>query len=128
MKYFLTIILLVFGLSASLFAQNRSTQSSVTAALDTLALSIMEEHHLPGATIGVIHRDSVLYLKGFGYADIDDKRNISTDSTLFRLASISKTFTAVAVLQLAEHGEVDLHADINNYLPPELKMKPKFQK
>lgn len=112
----------------SLHKISRPESKTVPAMLDTLVPSILNQYQLPGAVIGIIHKDSVLYLNGFGYANIKEKRRVDTDSTLFRLASISKTFTAIAVLQLVEQGKIDLYKDVNNYLPPDIQLKSTFRK
>lgn len=58
----------------------------------------------------------MLLKKGYGYADMERKVPVDPDKTVFRIASVSKTFTAAAVMQLAEQGKIDLHADINRYM------------
>lgn len=71
---------------------------------------------LTGATFVVVKDDQVLLKKGYGYADIAKKTPVDPDSTVFRIASISKSFTATAVMQLAEQGKIDLDQDIQSYL------------
>jgi CubicO group peptidase (beta-lactamase class C family) len=58
----------------------------------------------------------VLFQKGYGYADVEEKKPVLPDQTLFRPGSISKLFTATAVMQLVEQGKLDLDRDINDYL------------
>ena len=62
---------------------------------------------LPGFAVGVVHDQQLLWSKGYGYADVA-QRIPSTDQTLYRIASISKTFAATAVVQLAERGKLSL--------------------
>jgi CubicO group peptidase (beta-lactamase class C family) len=64
--------------------------------------------------------------KGYGYADIKKKSAVDPDTTMFRLASISKLFTWVSVMQLVEQGKLDLDADVNKYL--DFQIKPAFDK
>ncbi|OPH49670.1 hypothetical protein BC351_36770 [Paenibacillus ferrarius] len=71
---------------------------------------------LAGAVIAVVKDDRTLLAKGYGYADAERQTPVDPDSTLFRLASLSKTFTATAVMQLAEQHQVDLDRDIGGYL------------
>lgn len=71
---------------------------------------------LAGAVVAVVQDDRALLTKGYGYADAISRAPVDPDATLFRLASISKTFTAAAVMQLAEQGKVDLDADVGGYL------------
>jgi CubicO group peptidase (beta-lactamase class C family) len=58
----------------------------------------------------------VLFQKGYGYADVEEKKPVLPDQTLFRPGSISKLFTATAVMQLVEQGKLDLDRDVNDYL------------
>ncbi|MCP2619766.1 serine hydrolase [Candidatus Aminicenantes bacterium AC-334-K16] len=61
-------------------------------------------------------KDNTLWAQGFGYADLENKVPAKAESS-YRLASITKTFTAIAVLQLAEKGLIELDADIRTYVP-----------
>ncbi|WP_256760458.1 serine hydrolase [Cohnella sp. WQ 127256] len=72
---------------------------------------------IPGATIIAVNGDGVLFSKGYGYADKGNKLKADPDSTRYRVASISKLFTATAIMQLEEQGKVKLDEDINHYLP-----------
>jgi CubicO group peptidase (beta-lactamase class C family) len=72
---------------------------------------------IPGAVVLVIRNGEVTYKAGFGFADIDARRPVDPAKTRFRVASISKLFTATAVMQLVEAGKLDLNADVNTYLP-----------
>ena len=83
------------------------------------AISDLEEsfdtNQLAGLSVRLIHQDKEILDFQKGIADF--KRNIPvTDSTIFRIASISKTFTAIALMQLQEEGKVDLNADVSDYL------------
>ncbi|CQR52578.1 serine hydrolase [Paenibacillus riograndensis] len=71
---------------------------------------------LAGAAVVLVKNNQVLLEKGYGYADISSKKPIDPEKTVFRVASISKLFTATAVMQLAEQGTIDLHADLQTYL------------
>ena len=63
------------------------------------------KHDLPGFSVGVIHDQELLWSKGYGYADVTNKIP-ATDQTLYRVASITKTFTAAAIMQLVEQGKL----------------------
>lgn len=71
---------------------------------------------LTGAVVAVVQGDRTLLAKGYGYADLEKKTPVDPERTLFRLASISKTFTATAVMKLVEQSKVDLDRDIADYL------------
>jgi len=68
----------------------------------------------------------VLFEKGYGYADVKWKRPVDPESTIFRLASISKLFTWVSVMQLVEQGRLNLDTDVNRYL--DFQIRPAFNK
>ncbi|HEV2864290.1 MAG TPA: serine hydrolase domain-containing protein [Pyrinomonadaceae bacterium] len=76
--------------------------------------SQMKAFHIPGAAVGIIHRDSIIYLRGFGAAD--DAGRPVTPQTPFLIGSNSKSFTALAVMQLVEAGKVNLDAPVRQYL------------
>src|SRR4029434_7469530 len=71
---------------------------------------------MAGAVVSVVKDGQVLFQKGYGYADVEEKKPVLPDQTLFRSGSISKLFTATAVMQLVEQGKLDLDRDVNDYL------------
>src|SRR5215475_4538638 len=75
----------------------------------------MEKDKTPGITIG-FYKDDYTWVKGFGYADLENKVPATANSA-YRLASITKTFTGVAILQLVEKGKMKLDEEIQTYLP-----------
>ncbi|WP_213523630.1 serine hydrolase [Paenibacillus sp. J31TS4] len=77
----------------------------------------MKRQRLPGLALAIVQGDRVLYLKGYGQADSSGRP--VTPQTPFGLGSIGKSITAIAVLQLAEAGNIDLDAPIQRYLPTE---------
>lgn len=75
----------------------------------------MKAHKVPGISIGVIRNYKLEWARGYGFADVEEKRPV-TEQTLFQAASISKSLNAVAILKLVEQGKLSLDADINQYL------------
>jgi CubicO group peptidase (beta-lactamase class C family) len=71
---------------------------------------------LPGVAVGVVSDQQLVWSKGFGYADLKAKRPM-TRATRFRMASNSKLFTAVAIMQLREDGKLRLDDPVEQYLP-----------
>lgn len=84
--------------------------------LDALIPSQLRNRNIAGAVISVVKDGQVLFQKGYGYADVEEKKPVLPDRTLFRPGSISKLFTATAVMQLVEQGKLDLDRDVNDYL------------
>lgn len=75
----------------------------------------MQIDKIPGLSIGFI-KDDFTWAKGFGYADLENKIP-ATEKSAYRLASNTKSMTAVAILQLVEKGKIDLDAEIQTYVP-----------
>lgn len=77
---------------------------------------------LTGAIAVIVKDDQIILNKGYGYADVKTKKPIDPKTTLFRMASITKSVTSTAVMQLAEQGKLDIHKDITTYMP-DIKIK-----
>jgi CubicO group peptidase (beta-lactamase class C family) len=91
-----------------------------SAGLDSIIQSEMATRHIPGVATCAIKSGQIVWSAGHGWANIEDSIEVS-DTTLFMMASISKTITAAAVMQLWEHDSFDLDDDINEYLPFEVR-------
>src|SRR5947208_7506339 len=72
--------------------------------------------HLPGLALGIVHKDRVLLTKGYGSANLAEQIP-TTATTCYRIASFSKIFTTIAILQLFEQGKLHLDDRIEQYLP-----------
>jgi len=83
---------------------------------DELMEGFVRDNELPGAALAVAKDGRLVYARGFGYADIEQKQPVQPES-LFRIASISKPFTAVATLQLVEKGRLGLNDSVFGLLP-----------
>src|SRR5207249_11075584 len=92
------------------------TAQDLEAFLDGIVLLQLERDDIAGATIAVVKDGKLLFAKGYGYADYEKKKPVSTEETLFRPGSTAKLFTWTAVMQLAEQGKLDLDRDVNTYL------------
>jgi CubicO group peptidase (beta-lactamase class C family) len=84
--------------------------------VDPVFATGMKEEQIPGAAFVLVQNGRVVLSKGFGLADVASGRTVQPDSTIFPFASISKVFTAMAVMQLVERGRIDLDTDVNQYL------------
>ncbi|MEW5860328.1 MAG: serine hydrolase domain-containing protein, partial [Cyanobacteriota bacterium] len=91
------------------------------AFVDNFFNEEMSKTHVPGAVISVVKDGKLFFAKGYGYANLEKKIPVEADKTLFRVASLSKLFTATAAMQLYERGQLDLDADVNKYLDFELE-------
>jgi len=93
------------------------------AAYDDLMTSFLREHKPPGAALAVAYHGRLVYARGFGHADLE-KREAVRPASLFRIASVSKPFTATAVMHLVEQGT--LHLDERVF--PLLKLQPHLER
>jgi CubicO group peptidase (beta-lactamase class C family) len=92
------------------------TKADFETCLDALIPSQLRNRNIAGAVVSVVKDGQVLFQKGYGYADVEEKKPVLPDRTLFRPGSISKLFTATAAMQLVEQGKLDLDRDVNDYL------------
>lgn len=92
------------------------TRADVEAWLDGFMPFALERGNIPGAVVVIVKDGQVLVEKGYGYADVEKKKPVDAEQTLFRPGSVSKLFTWTAVMQLVERGKLDLDADVNTYL------------
>lgn len=99
--------------------------TSETAALepfvDGVVETAMHTERIAGVSVVVVRDGQVLLLKGYGVAN-ENGRRVDPERTLFRIASISKTFTWIALMQLVEAGKIDLDKPANDYLPAQLRI------
>jgi CubicO group peptidase (beta-lactamase class C family) len=85
------------------------------AAIDAYLEGQVKDLNLPGLALVVVHGDQIAHLKTFGIADPSGRP--ITPQTSFLLASVSKSFTALAIMQLVEADQIDLDAPVQRYLP-----------
>lgn len=105
------------------------SSDSRLAAFDTLMTGFLRDREIPGAALTISRRGRVVLSRGYGYADVEQKLPVQPDS-LFRIASISKPITAVAIMQLVEQGKVDLEDKIVHWvqLEPHLAANSQYDR
>lgn len=106
----LALILVVVG-PAVAFGRSTPRAAALTAAINR----VMREASIPGAVVGVWQPGRSPYVKAFGVRDTTTGQPMSTN-LYFRIASVTKSFTVTAVLQLVDKGEVGLDSPISTYL------------
>src|SRR5687768_7733636 len=97
----------------------RAQNADVFAEVDRVMEAYRLDAHIPGMVWGIVQDGRLVHVKGAGVQDIDARRPV-TPETLFRIASMSKAFTALAILTLRDDGKVSLDAPAETYVP-ELK-------
>lgn len=107
------LLLFTFWL-ATLPAQSLSP--ALEARIDRLISTEMARRQIPGLSVAIAIADGPVWAKGYGFADLENFVPV-TERSRFRLASVSKPITAVAVLQLVEQGRASLDDDVRAYLP-----------
>jgi CubicO group peptidase (beta-lactamase class C family) len=88
--------------------QHALEASDLESFFDGIVPLQLERSDVAGASVMVMQNGQVLLRKGYGYADLKSKKPVDPAATIFRLASISKLFTWVSVMQLVEQGKIDL--------------------
>jgi CubicO group peptidase (beta-lactamase class C family) len=98
---------------------------TVTQLQDTINKILLNEHQ-SSLMLAVITKDTILLSNGFGFANIDTKQK-ATSQTLFPMASITKTFTALAIMKLVKYGKLSLYDDLSK-IAPEIVFTNKWEK
>ena len=112
MKRVIFLLLIPFTIMVSC---KNNPEKEQLAQLDKLCSSLFPDDE-PGAAVLVMKGDDIIFDKGYGIADIETRKAID-GNTFFNIASVSKQFTAVAVLQLAEEGKLSLEDPVSQYFP-----------
>jgi CubicO group peptidase (beta-lactamase class C family) len=102
------LIVITFNINGS------ANQLDLDDRIDRFITTQMKTHHIPGLAVAITHNNQVLHVKGYSTANND--RPV-TAQTQFLIASLSKSFTAVAVMRLVEAGQINLDSPVQTYLP-----------
>jgi serine beta-lactamase-like protein LACTB, mitochondrial len=111
----LALLLFVF-FSVHARAQDKTLSRAKRAQIEKTVSAFMTANSVPGISVAVVQNGQPLWSAGFGMSDLENSAPASS-STLYRLGSISKSITAVAILQLYERGKLDLDAPVQKYCP-----------
>src|SRR5579872_998513 len=113
-------LVITVGVAVAASAAPASAQtSSASSAIDTSLKGAIERNDVPGVVALITDRKGVIYHGAFGVADVSTKRPLKEDA-LFRIASMTKPVTSLALMQLVEQGKIGLDDPAEKYLP-ELK-------
>ncbi len=105
---------------------SQTTNQTIKSRIDSLVQKIMNEHKIVGISIGIVKNDEIFYSKGYGTKDIKTKSPID-HMTNFLTCSISKLFTATAIMQLVEQGKVDIRKKLTDYVPDFVMKDKRYQ-
>lgn len=107
----------VLGMVGQSVAQPANVDTTgLAVAIGQAITAQMEEAGVPGSVATVVYKGKVFLNAGYGEVGLQDDRLIDPEHTLFDIGSVTKAFTAVAVLQQVEQGRLDLDTDVNHYL------------
>jgi CubicO group peptidase (beta-lactamase class C family) len=121
-------------MNAYLLSTSLLMAAAIQVSADCLSREAIEkmlnQSQIPGAVFVVFNPTRILYKEAFGYHSLAPVRYLDADKSIFTLGSISKTFIAIAVMQLVEQELVDLDTDINQYLnePQHRIFHPRYPK
>lgn len=115
MKRLILVILLLVGLSP-VYSINLDSIRAI-AYLEALIEARLQDRGIAGATMVLVKDGKIAAIKGFGYANYEDRIKVDPERTLFRIGSISKTFIWTALMQLESQGKLQLTDEVAEYLP-----------
>jgi CubicO group peptidase (beta-lactamase class C family) len=98
------------------------------AFVDGVVQRAMTRDHIAGVTLSIVQNGEVVLKKGYGFSNLGQRKRVDPDKTLFRVASISKTFTWIALMNEIEAGRMRLDGPVNLYLPEALQVKDQGKK
>ncbi len=115
MKQISVLLLSLILLVAAICSPVKAQEPLDTDAIDAYIENLMAENQIPGLALSIVHDNELVYTQGYGVTGPDGTS--VTPQTPFILGSTTKSFTALAVMQLVEAGKIDLDASIQTYLP-----------
>jgi CubicO group peptidase (beta-lactamase class C family) len=96
-------------------AQDR-TDRALIAYVDSVANAAVAQHRTPGVSVAIVRRGKTILAKGYGYADLENDVPAAAN-TVYRIGSITKQFTAAAIMRLMEQGKLSLDDTLQKFLP-----------
>jgi CubicO group peptidase (beta-lactamase class C family) len=103
----ITIVIISFSSSFSIYAQPQKAEAAINA--------IMQQHKVAGLSVAVVKKGKIIYTHSFGSKNLENNTPL-TDDCIFRIASISKSFSATSIMQLVEAGKLSLEYDFSNLI------------
>jgi CubicO group peptidase (beta-lactamase class C family) len=107
---------LLVAVSVVANAQAAEPESKAYAKVDEIFADYALDNHIPGIVYGVVADGKLVYVRGIGVQDVESRRPVTAD-TLFRIASMTKAFTALTILKLRDEGKLQLDAPAETYVP-----------
>jgi len=112
----LTLVAIHAAFSLAVPATFAHAQDAAMVEIDRTMENYRLDSHIPGMVWGIVQDGRVIHVKAAGVQDIDAKRAVTAD-TLFRIASMTKAFTALSILKLRDEGKLALDGPVETYVP-----------
>jgi CubicO group peptidase (beta-lactamase class C family) len=123
MKKTSTLLFLVISLTC--FSQTHNQLSDKAKnKIDSTYNALLKKNKVIGLSLAIVDKDGIIYSKGYGLSDVKNKVE-ATDKTIYRIGSMTKSFTALSIMQLQEKNLVNTNSSLRVYLP-ELKIQSRF--
>lgn len=116
MKKSLSALLLILFSFSQACTVDTETQEDIAAA-EEVVQSYYEEHNIPGMSVSVYREGDIIWSQGFGYMDVENEVPVDPRTTLFRIGSVSKTYTATGAGLLYQEGKLDPDQSVQTYVP-----------
>jgi len=107
-----------YATSASAKGKVEVNKDTVKEFIDQYLKENMKKDNVPGTAVVIIKDNKEIFKKGYGYSDLENKVLVDPDKTTFPVASVSKLFTATAIMKLYEDGKIALNKNVDNYIKP----------
>jgi CubicO group peptidase (beta-lactamase class C family) len=116
LNIFKTIIILICLVGLLCAQSNDDDMNRVFTDYENLIIDLQEKYHLPSISIAIVSNEKIIYSNGFGYADIE-RKTAATETTPYRIASITKPIASTIILKLVEDGKLMLDGKLKDYWP-----------
>jgi len=118
------LILILFSFATVSFSQKGESINSIKQLTDSIEV-IMKQEKITGLMLGITTKDSVIFSGGFGYSDLNTRRNVN-EGTLFRMGSITKMFVSLGIMKLVNEGKLKLDDELKK-IAPEVPFQNKWE-
>lgn len=119
------IFLLLFILLGSVSLRAQSTEADKFSELTDFYEEQAEEHSIAGSSLAIIQEGEIVYRNNYGFAHLEKLSPIDNQS-IFHWASITKTFTGIAIMQLRDRGLLSLDDPVTEYIPKLRKVRNEY--
>ncbi|ESU27130.1 beta-lactamase [Flavobacterium limnosediminis JC2902] len=120
LKFLITVVLLLIGIDNGIYAQTKDdTVKNIEATfpvIDEMFSSYAKQNHFPGVVYGLVLNGKLIHTGNLGYLNTSQKNKADSKSQ-FRIASMTKSFTAMAIVQLRDEGKLKLDDPVSLYIP-----------